>query len=125
MGRAATVIYYYDLGFLIIIMMKSFIMESSTEARGHRNSNERKRKMTHIAKLTEDQYGDPMFVFVSVDEDGEEWPLGSATLRIQEEGTEDEMRWFDGYYDTKHVAFDNAKQLQNWGKRHGYRIELE
>lgn len=70
----------------------------------------------HYAGKTENEYGDPMFVFYSVDEDGEAWPLGSAT--INRDGEE-----FAGYFDTREVSFANVQQLQAWGKRHGYAIE--
>ena len=59
---------------------------------------------------------EPFYMFTDADEDGNTWDLGGAS--IDRDGIE-----YDGYLDTKHVAFDNLDQLRAWGKRHGYRIE--
>lgn len=71
---------------------------------------------TCTATKTINEFDEPCWVFAGIDQDGEECPLGHASL--DREGT-----GFDGYFDTKHVAFDTIEQLQAWGKRHGYEIE--
>lgn len=43
--------------------------------------------------------------------------LGSASMRVQDEGTEDELRWFEGYLDTRAVSFDDEDELVRIVKR--------
>lgn len=62
------------------------------------------------------ELGDPCWFFTGIDEDGEQCPLGHASLDRDGSG-------YDGFFDTKHVAFDTIDQLKAWGKRHGYQIE--
>lgn len=79
----------------------------------------------YIAKLDADHELGPRYVFTSIHVDEGESPLGEANLRTQGLGTEDEDSWFEGYFDTKRVVFDDAAQLHAWGLRHGYYIEVE
>lgn len=53
--------------------------------------------------------------------DGDEWCLGRANEKIQDEGTEDERRWFEGYFDTKAIAFDDDVDLLRVLARRGQR----
>lgn len=79
----------------------------------------------HVARLGADEFGDPEYSFVFIDGDGEKWPLGFAAERVQDEGEEDECRWFEGNFDTRRVDFESPEQLFSWGQRHGYFIEFE
>lgn len=58
-----------------------------------------------------DEYGDTVYKFDRIDEDGEHWSLGGATIRKQDEGTEDEMVWWSGYFDTDPISFDGDDEL--------------
>lgn len=51
------------------------------------------------------------YTFEREDEDGELWGLGSATVRKQDEGTDDEEAWFEGYFDTQSISFEDDEEL--------------
>ena len=50
------------------------------------------------------------YEFARVDADGERWELGTATERVQDEDTPDEMRWFAGYFDTAPISFEDEAE---------------
>lgn len=72
--------------------------------------------MIKITKST-DEYGDAMYSFSRVGENGEEWELGDAAMRKQDEGTEDELVWWEGYFDTKEISFGTEDHLLETIKR--------
>lgn len=75
--------------------------------------------MIKITKNT-DANGDLAYSFEREDEDGELWGLGDATVRKQDEGTEDEMVWFAGYFDTREISFaDEDEMMRTLRKRKG------
>ena len=65
------------------------------------------------------------YAFFGMDEDGERWELGSATERIQDEGTEDEYRYFSGYFDTQKIEFDDAEHAARIIKKRDHNREIE
>ncbi len=69
-----------------------------------------------IATKTTNDLNEICWVFTGTDENGDQCPLGHASLDRDGSG-------FDGFFDTKHVAFDTIDQLKAWGKRHGYQVE--
>lgn len=61
--------------------------------------------MIKITK-TNDEY-----TFEREDEGGVLWSLGNATIRKQDEGTDDEESWFEGYFDTQAISFEDDDEL--------------
>lgn len=61
----------------------------------------------YAVKLASDPYtGEPLrYRFVCVDDNGEVWPLGSASY-----STEREV--YEGYIDSKRIIFDGSEELQ-------------
>lgn len=53
---------------------------------------------------------DEGFEFARITEDGERRELGSATERMQFEGTEDEERWYEGTFDTQDISFEDEAE---------------
>lgn len=49
--------------------------------------------------------------FYGEDEDGELRNLGGATERVQDEGTDEELHYFEGYFDTRAISFANEAEL--------------
>ncbi|MEG0374643.1 MAG: hypothetical protein RR505_12580 [Raoultibacter sp.] len=72
--------------------------------------------MIEITKKYDD-FGDQMYEFSRIDEDGNSWELGRATMRKQDGALEDESFWFEGFFDTKAVFFHDDEELACWLKK--------
>lgn len=71
-----------------------------------------------IIKKTNDEFGDTRYDFIGETDYGEEYDLGHATQRIQDEGTEDEMIWWEGRIDGREIMFWDEEDLESTIKRH-------
>lgn len=63
--------------------------------------------------------------FYAIDEDGDRWELGYATECVQDEGTEDEYRYFSGYFDTQKIEFDDAEHAARIIKKRDHNRDIE
>ena len=52
-----------------------------------------------------------------IDDWDERWPYGELNLWVQDEGTDDELRGYEGYVDTKYMAFSDEESIIRHFKR--------
>lgn len=59
--------------------------------------------------ITRYEYG---YRFHRVDDDGYKWDLGNASEIIQDAGTPDEARYYQGYFDTRPITFETPEEAR-------------
>ena len=49
--------------------------------------------------------------FYSEDEYGKLWDLGHATMNAQDNGDDENYLWYEGFFDTRSISFDDDDDL--------------